>query len=118
MTGMGSRAAIASWVAAAVLATAVLAGCGPPEPSTQSFPSGSCQVHYRKVTTAATLAKLKRKLLRMPRIATIRTVPSTPGDHKISVALLGREVIVIMALELWRREDGTWTAQNPTDGCI
>lgn len=115
---MDSRVSITNWVSAAVVVCAVLAGCGAPETTTRSFPSGPCQVQYREEMTAATLAKLKRKLLRMPRIANMRTVPSAPRDHKISVALLDRKATVLMALELWHLENGTWTAQNMTDGCM
>lgn len=105
----------AGWVAVAAASTA-LGGCGGTE-TTRGFPSPDCRASYKQFATAPTFGALKAKLLRVPRVDTMRRVGADADHTKLSVSLLDRKSVVLMALELRRVDDGRWIAEVMTQGC-
>ena len=118
---MGTVSGAAGWVVlAVVMSSNVLTGCAETVTTTRSFPAPDCHVPrsaYERVATAPSLAALERKLLRMPKAQTLSRVGADAEHHAISVSLLSRDSVVLMALELRRARDGGWIAEAATEGC-
>lgn len=73
-----------------------------------------CTSHYERVVDAPTKAALRKALLEdvSPRVRSLRQFDKDTSDDKVFVNLLNRKGRVVMSLEMWRRDDGTWTAQQ------
>ena len=74
-------------------------------------------VTARATTTGShgpTRAALERRLLRDvdPRTHSLRILRADSGDDKVVVNLVDGRHRLIMSLDMWQREDGTWTAQR------
>ena len=97
--------------AAAVLM--LLMGCSPVQVSS-SGDDGDCTSHYEPVASAPTRNALKTRLLRHvdPRIRSLRVIDEDTNDDKVVVNLLNHRRRLIMSLDMWERDDGTWTAQQ------
>ena len=106
----------AGWLVVAAAASSALAGCGGTETS-RGFPSPDCRASYEQFAIAPTFAALKGKLLRVPRVHTMRRLGADADHAKFSVSLLDRKSVVLMALELRRVNDGRWIAEVMTRGC-
>ena len=101
------------WTFVAVVAALVLVvGCGPERVS--SSHDDECTSHYEPVADAPTRAALKRKLLHEvdPQVRSLRFVDDDPDDDKATVNLLNQGNRIVMSLDTWRRDNGTWTAQR------
>lgn len=79
-----------------------------------SSDDGDCTSHYEPVAQAPTKASLKHTLLHDvdPRVRSLKVIDEDPSDDKVIVNLLNRRGRVVMSLDVWRREDGTWTAEQ------
>ena len=94
------------------LALLTLAGCGS---STGAIAQpGGCTSHYEPVAAAASPVALKNLLLHDidPNIKTLRVVDPKPDDHKVTVNLLDKSDKIVKSLDMWRKSDGTWVAQQ------
>jgi hypothetical protein len=108
-------AAICTVIGAAsigAVSTLVLAGCTPVQVGSSG--GGGCTSHYERVVDAPTRAALERRLLRDvdPRTRSLRILSTEAGEEKTVVNLVSGRHRLIMSLDMWRREDGTWTAQR------
>ena len=104
----------AGWVVLAVVGYGLLTGCGAePAPSTAHRPLSDCPMGgYEEVATAPTVARLKRELLRVPRVHTVRILRHRAEHGKIPVVLLNRKPRTVLSLDMWQLQDGSWTAQS------
>ena len=75
---------------------------------------GHCTSHYEPIANAATKPALKRELVHDvdPRVRSLRLFTSVTTHHKLAVNLLNRRQRSVMSLDMWQRDDGTWTAQQ------
>jgi hypothetical protein len=73
-----------------------------------------CTSHYEPVADAPTRATLKGKLLHDvdPRVRSLRVIDEDRVDDKVTVNLLNRRQRVVISLDMWQRDDGTWTARQ------
>ena len=108
------RASSGLLAAAAMLP--VLAGCGGTNGSqgqTVTQPGG-CTSHYEPVVATASQRALKRLLLHGvdPKVKALRVVPHKPADGKSTINLLDKHRKLVRSLDMWRKKDGTWVAQQ------
>ena len=98
---------------AAAAALSLLVGCSPVQVSS-SGDDGDCTSHYEPVASAPTRGALKTRLLRDvdPRTRSLRVIDEDPDDDNVVVNLLNHQSRLIMSLDMWERDDGTWTAQQ------
>jgi len=98
---------------AAAAALTLLVGCSPVQVSS-SGDDGDCTSHYEPVASAPTRGALKTRLLRHvdPRTRSLRVIDEDTNDDKVVVNLLNHRRRLIMSLDMWERDDGTWTAQQ------
>jgi hypothetical protein len=99
--------------AAVVAALTLLVGCSSTSVSS-SGDDGDCTSHYEPVADAPAKQALKKRLLQDidPRTRSFLVINKNPHDGKVFVNLLTGHKRIIMSLELWVRDDGTWTAQR------
>ena len=73
-----------------------------------------CVSHYEQIANAATKPVLKRQLLHDvdPGVRSLLVIDKDKTDDKVVVNLLNRRRHLVMSLEMWQRNDGTWTAQQ------
>jgi hypothetical protein len=65
------------------------------------------------VAGVATRSGLKRELHELdPRVRSLRVIDEDREDEKVTVNLLDRRHRVVMSLDMWQQEDGSWTAQQ------
>ncbi len=85
-----------------------LVGCA------SSSSGGDCTSHYEAVADAPTRAALKDELLERvdPRVRSLKFIDKHPDEDKVYVNLLNRRHRTVMSLDMWQRDDGTWTAQQ------
>jgi hypothetical protein len=97
---------------ATIAAVSLLVGCSPLQGSSPA--DDACTSRYEPVTSAPTSAALKKNLLQDvdPRVRSLRVIDEDPSDDKVVVNLIGRRDRLIMSLDMWQRDDGTWTAQR------
>ena len=90
----------------------VLLGCTPVQVGSSG--GDDCTSHYERVADGPTRAALERRLLREvdPRTHSLRILRKGSGDDKVVVNLVDGRHRLIMSLDMWQREDGTWTAQR------
>jgi hypothetical protein len=98
---------------AAAASLTLFVGCSPVQMG-GTGDDGDCTSHYEPVADAPTKGALKRRLLRDvdPRTRSLRVIDEAPTDDKVVVNLLNRRDRLIMSLDMWERDDGTWTAQQ------
>lgn len=98
---------------ATAVAVTLSVGCSPVQVSSSGDDGDDCTSHYEPVADAPNSAALKKRLLRDvdPRTRSLRVFDEGPGD-KVVVNLLNRRNRLIMSLDMWQRDDGTWTAQR------
>jgi hypothetical protein len=96
------------WFAAALT---LLVGCAPTHG--ERVTSDDCVSHYEPVADAPTRPALKKKLLRDvdPRVRSLRVIDDDRED-KVVVNLINRRNRLVMSLDMWQRDDGTWTARR------
>lgn len=99
---------------AVAAALTLAAGCSAVQVGSSGDDGDDCTSHYEPVADAPTRAALKKRLLRDvdPHTRSLRVIDKDPGDDKVFVNLLNRRDRLIMSLEMWQRNDGTWTAQR------
>jgi hypothetical protein len=72
-----------------------------------------CTSRYEPIASGPTRHALARRLLQVdPRVRSLRVLDSHGGGRKVGLNLLNRRHRVVMSLDMWRRKDGTWTAQR------
>lgn len=100
-------------VVATAAALTLSVACSPVQVSS-SGDDGDCTSHYEPVVNAPTKAALKGQFLRDidPRTRSLRIIDEDPNDDKVVVNLLNRRHRLIASLDMWERDDGTWTAQQ------
>ena len=93
-------------------ALTLVVGCGPEQVNSSN--DDECTSHYQPIADAPTRAALKRKLLHDvdPRVRSLHVVDEDPGDDKATINLLNRRQLIVMSLDMWERDDGTWTARR------
>jgi hypothetical protein len=86
----------------------LLAGC------LSSQPAGDCNSQYEPVANAPTLRELERELREDvdPRVRSLKVIDKHPDEGKVYINLLNRRNRTVMSLDMWRQDDGTWTAQQ------
>lgn len=85
----------------------LLTGCS----STTS--GGDCVSRYEPVADAPTLRELKQELREVdPRVRSLKVIGQHPDEDKVYVNLLNRRNRTVMSLDMWQKDDGTWTAQQ------
>ena len=47
-----------------------------------------------------------------PRTRSLRVIGQGPNDDNVTMNLLNRRDRLILSLDMWERDDGTWTAQQ------
>jgi hypothetical protein len=98
------------WVIVVVSAAGLMlqAGCA------GTITEGDCHSHYEHVADAPTKPALRRQLLHDvdPRVRSLRVIDSDRPHDKVVVNLLNGRRHVVMSLDMWRRDNGTWTAQR------
>ncbi|GAA2142236.1 hypothetical protein GCM10009844_13180 [Nocardioides koreensis] len=79
-----------------------------------STDGGDCTSHYQPVADAPTREALKKELLEHvdPRVRSMRVIREHPDKGKVYVNLINRRHRSVMSLDMWQRDDGTWTAQQ------
>ena len=99
-------------VATAAAVTLVVA-CSP-EQASSSGDNGNCTSHYNPVADAPTWVALKKNLLEEvePRVRSLRVIDKDSGHDKVVVNLLNRKHRLVMSLDVWQEDDGTWTARQ------
>ncbi len=99
---------------AAAGAMTLFVGCSPVQVNSSGDDGGDCTSHYEPVADAPTRGALKKRLLRDvdPRTRSLHVIDEDPGDDKVVVNLLNRRNRLLMSLDMWQRDDGTWTAQQ------
>lgn len=102
------------WTCVAGAAALTLSVACSPVQVSSSGDDGDCTSHYELVADAPTKGALKTRLLRDvdPRTRSLRVMDEDPNDDKVVVNLLNRRDRLIMSLDMWERDDGTWTAQQ------
>jgi hypothetical protein len=102
------------WTSVATTAALTLSVACSPVQVSSSGDDGDCTSHFEPVVNAPTKAALKGRLLRDvdPRTRSLRVIDEDPNDDKVVVNLLNRRDRLIMSLDMWERDDGTWTAQQ------
>ena len=98
------------WITILASASGLMLGAGCAGTTT----SGDCTSRYHQIASAATKPALKRQLLHHvdPRVRSLRVIGSDRTDDKAVVNLLNGRRHVVMSLDMWQRDDGTWTAQR------
>ena len=89
----------------------LLFGCLSQEGDTSG---GGCTSHYDAVADAPTRQALKKVLLRDvdPRVRSLRVIDEQPGDDKVTINLVNGKDRLVLSLDMWQQDDGTWTAQQ------
>ena len=79
-----------------------------------STSGGDCTSHYEQVAHAATRPALKRELLHRvdPGVSSLRVLDDDRSDDKVVVNLINGRHRLVMSLDMWQRDDGTWTAEQ------
>ena len=100
------------WTYGSVVGLLLLFGCSQNVGS--SGDDGPCVSHYEPVASAPTLAMLKRELREdvNPRVRSLKVIDEHPDEDKVYVNLLNSRNRTVMSLDMWQRDDGTWTAQQ------
>ena len=100
------------WVYVSVVSLLCLFGCS--QNVSSSGEDGQCVSHYEPIADAPTLAQLKRELRENvdPRVRSLTVIDEHPDDGKVYVNLLNSRNRTVMSLDMWQRDDGTWTAQQ------
>ena len=96
------------WIGIRLAPALLLLGCS------GSTSGGDCVSHYEPVADAPTLGELKRELREDvdPRVRSLKVIDEHPDKGKVYVVLLNRRNRTVMSLDMWRRNDGTWTARQ------
>ncbi|MCB1258900.1 MAG: hypothetical protein KDB33_00645 [Acidimicrobiales bacterium] len=96
--------------AAAAAATLLAAGCASPGTTTSS----DCMSHYVHVADAPSRAALLQELREDvdPRVQDLRVIDDGSREGKVTVNLLSGKDRTLMSLDMWQRDDGTWTADR------
>jgi len=98
------------WITIVASAAGLMLGAGCAGTTTD----GGCRSHYEEVANAPTKPALKVQLLNNmdPRVRSLRVIHHDRTHHRAVVNLLNGRHHVVMSLDVWRRSDGTWTAQR------
>ena len=97
------------WCCVAAVTLPFLVGC-----ASSSGGDGDCTSHYEPVADAPTKAGLRHELLERvdPRVRSLKVIDKHHEEGKVYVILLNRRHRTVMSLDMWQRDDGTWTAQQ------
>ncbi len=97
-------------IAVAAAATLLAAGCASPGTTTSS----DCMSHYVHVADAPSRAALLQELREDvdPRVQDLRVIDDGSREGKVTVNLLSGKDRTLMSLDMWQRDDGTWTADR------
>ena len=91
-------------------ALALSAGCV----SSSEDDGMDCTNHHELVADAPTSEALRQRLLQdvSSRTRSLRVIDGDSGDDKVTVNLINHRDRLIMSLDMWERDDGTWTGQK------
>jgi hypothetical protein len=101
------------WTYVALAVLPCLVGCST-EHVGSSSDDGDCTSHHELIADAPTRTALRDELLEQvdPRVRSLRVIDENAQDDKVVINLLDRHTRLVMSLDMWQREDGTWTAQR------